>query len=56
MSAYWGAQMGFNSFTFFNPVETTGSLDDCSIMPGLKSACKAKRSQFLDTINEFLER
>ena len=56
MSAYWGAQMGFNSFTFFNPVETTGALDDCSIMPGLKASCKAKKSEFLDTINEFLER
>lgn len=56
MSVFWGSQMGFNSFTYFNPINVRGDMDDASILPGLKIKCERYKEQFLKEINKFLER
>ena len=56
MSVFWGAQMGFNSFTYFNPVDGSGNMDDPSILPGLKQQCEKYKEEFKEEINNFLNR
>ena len=31
MSKFWGENLGFNSFEFFNPIQIYGGMDDTSI-------------------------
>ena len=56
MSVFWGLQMGFNSFTYFNPVDASGEMDDPEILPGLKNQCEAYKDEFITEINNFLNR
>lgn len=56
MSVFWGAQMGFNSFTYFNPLNVKGDMDNANILPGLKTKCERYKEDFLREINKFLER
>jgi patatin-like phospholipase/acyl hydrolase len=55
-SVFWGLQMGFNSFTYFNPLNVTGDMDDAGILPGLKSKCERYKENFLEEIDKFLKR
>lgn len=56
MSVFWGSQMGFNSFTYFNPVNGSGDMDDAKILPGLKEQCEKYKDEFLEEINNFLKK
>ena len=56
MSVFWGSQMGFNSFTYFNPIDGSGDMDDAKILPGLKEQCEKHKDEFLEEINNFLNR
>ena len=56
MSVFWGLQMGFNSFTYFNPVDASGEMDDPKILPDLKKQCEAYKDEFITEINNFLNR
>ena len=56
MSVFWGLQMGFNSFTYFNPVDASGEMDDAKILLGLKQQCEMYKDDFIREINNFLNR
>lgn len=56
MSVFWGSQMGFNSFTYFNPIDASGEMDDSSILPGLKYQCESHKDEFIEEINNFLKK
>lgn len=56
MSVFWGLQMGFNSFTYYNPVDAAGEMDDSTILPDLKKQCEMYKDEFITEINNFLNR
>lgn len=56
MSVFWGSQMGFNSFTYFNPIDGSGDMDDAKILPGLQKQCEVHKDEFIEEINNFLNR
>lgn len=56
MSVFWGTQMGFNSFTYFNPIDASGEMDDASILPGIKYQCENHKDEFIEEINNFLKK
>ena len=55
-SINFGAQMGFNFFEYYNPLNTTGDMDDPNILPTLKAQCDEIIDDFKKEIKEFLER
>ena len=55
-SVCWGLQMGFNSFTYFNPVKVSGRLDSVSAMPDIERQCAEHRGEFLEEISAFLSK
>lgn len=55
-SLYWGLQMGFNSFTYFNPVKIHGGMDNLGIMPSIEEQCNKHKDEFLKEINSFLNK
>lgn len=54
-SVNWGAQMGFHSFKFFNPLNVTGHMDDPNILPCLQQQCQLYIDEFKETIQNFLK-
>ena len=48
--------MGFNFFEYYNPLNTTGDMDDPNILPTLKAQCDEIIDDFKKEIKEFLER
>jgi predicted acylesterase/phospholipase RssA len=55
-SIFWGLQMGFNSFTYFNPINIEGNMDDISIMTEIENQCLNNKNLFLKEISEFLKK
>lgn len=55
-SVYWGAQMGFNSFCFYNPLNVTGGMDDPKIIPILDKQCEPFMDDFRKQIDEFVNK
>lgn len=55
-SINFGAQMGFNSFEYYNPLTTCGSLDDPDIIPTLREQCDDIIEDFKHEIQMFLDR
>lgn len=55
-SVNFGAQMGFNSFEYYNPLTTRGDMDDPNILPTLKKQCDTIVDEFKYEIQAFLER
>lgn len=55
-SVNWGAQLGFNSFKYFNPLNVTGAMDDVDILPTLESQCEGIIDEFKQTITDFLKK
>lgn len=55
MSKFWGEQLGFNKFEFFNPVQIYGGMDDVSVTDHILSESIMYKELFLDKWNEFLK-
>ncbi len=55
-SINFGAQMGFNSYTYYNPLKISGSMDDVSILPTLKKQCDKIFDDFNENIQNFLNK
>lgn len=55
-SVYWGAQMGFNSFCFYNPVAVKGGMDDPKIIPTLDKDTQPFMDDFRKEMDEFLNK
>mgnify|MGYP003288690563 CR=1 FL=1 len=53
-TVYWGQNMGFNSFTYFNPCVHDGKLDDASQVPAMIEQCDKYREEFLETYNRWI--
>ena len=55
-SLYWGTQMGFNSFTYYNPIEIEGKLDNLEILPKIEKQCLEHKDEFLNEIKTFVNK
>jgi patatin-like phospholipase/acyl hydrolase len=44
---YWGKNIGYHSFNYFNPCVTNGELDDVSKIPGMIEQAEQYRQEFL---------
>ena len=53
---YWGQNMGYGYFNYFNPCVTNGKLDDVSLIPSLIEQTEKYRSDFLAVWDEWLNR
>lgn len=53
---YWGANMGYGYFNYFNPCITNGKLDDVSLIPSCIEQTEKYRDQFLNIWKEWLEK
>lgn len=53
---YWGENMGYGHFKYFDPLITNGKLDEVSLIPSLVNQTEQYREEFLDTWNEWLNR
>lgn len=45
---YWGRNMGYGNFYYFNPVQTDGKLDDVKQIPALVKEADKHREEFLE--------
>lgn len=50
---YWGANMGFNSFNYFNPCIIDGALDKVSAIPETVKQCDSYKEQFIEAWNKW---
>lgn len=55
-TVYWGNNMGFNSFEYFNPCIHNGKLDDVDQIPDMVKQCDRFRKDFLYTYNKWITR
>ena len=53
-SKFWGQNIGFNSFEWFNPVRVTGSLDDIRQTDYILEQCEMYKELFLDKWEKFI--
>ena len=53
---YWGNNMGFNSFKYYNPIQNTGKLDNANEMKILFEDCDMFREDFLEVWQKFIEK
>lgn len=53
---YWGNNMGFNSFTYYNPVQNTGKMDNASELKIIFEDCEMFKKDFLNTWEKFISR
>lgn len=53
-TVYWGNNMGFNSFNYFNPCKHNGDLADVDAIPRCINQCKRYKDDFLDAWNNWL--
>ena len=51
---YWGRNMGFHSFEYYNPCQHNGKLDDVSQIPDLVKQCDKHRTEFIDKYEAWL--
>lgn len=55
MSKFWGQNLGFNSFTYYNPVQIYGSLDDISKADYMLQECLMYKEDFIQKWNKFMK-
>lgn len=55
-TVYWGNNMGFNSFEYFNPCIHDGTLDDVDQIPFMIDQCDKFENHFLFTYNRWMNR
>lgn len=55
-TCYWGKNIGYNSFQFFNPCITDGALDQVDRIPQCIKQCDKYKDDFLKVWNEWLNR
>ena len=55
-SNFWGNNLGFNSFTYFNPCTNDGDLANVSAIPDMKEQCDKYKEDFIKTWNQWLTR
>ena len=55
-SVYWGSQMGFNSFCYYNPVKVSGAMDDPKIITKLDADTQPFIDDFKKEIDEFINK
>ena len=53
-SVYWGEQMGFHSFKFFNPITADMKMDDPEILDEIDKECEKYKEEFIMTMKNFL--
>lgn len=53
---YWGKNMGFNSFTYYNPIQNMGKLDNAMEMKTLFEDCEMFKQDFLNVWEKFINR
>ena len=46
-STFWGNNMGFNSFVYFNPCTNDGDLANVDAIPDMHKQCEAHKEEFL---------
>lgn len=56
MSKFWGEHLGFNSFTFFNPIQIYGGMDDVSVTDHILTESIMYKEKFLEEWEKFLAR
>lgn len=54
VTTYWGRNMGFNSFTYWNPIKISGDMDDTSDIPQLVEECDKYRYDFMKVWTKWL--
>lgn len=52
---YWGNNMGFNSFKYYNPIQNTGKLDNVDEMKILFEDCDMFKDDFIKTWSNFID-
>ena len=55
-SVYWGAQMGFNSFCYYNPIKVKGAMDNPKIIAKLDQDVEPYIDEFKEEIDQFLNK
>ena len=55
MSKFWGQNIGFNSFEFFNPIQIYGGMDDTSITEHILEQSIMYKEMFLDKWEKFIQ-
>ena len=55
-TVYWGENMGFNSFTYWNPCTHNGQLDDVSQIPDMLKQCDEHQHEFDKIYEDWLRR
>ena len=55
-TVYWGKNMGFHSFEYFNPCTHNGQLDDTDQIPDMVKQCDKHKEEFLETYNNWLNK
>lgn len=51
---YWGKNMGFNSFNYYNPIQIKGKMDDTKCIDYLLEECEMYKFDFLNSWDNFL--
>ena len=54
-STFWGKNMGFNSFTYFNPCVNNGDLADVDAIPDMHRQCAEHKEEFISTWNKWIK-
>ena len=54
-TVYWGKNMGFNSFTYFNPITHNGQLDDVDQVPEMVEQAEKYSAIFTDIYRRWLD-
>ena len=52
---YWGNNMGFNSFKYYNPIQNKGKLDNADEMKILFEDCDMFEKDFIKTWSDFID-
>ena len=55
-SEYWGHNMGFNSFTYYNPIQHKGRLDNANELSTLFEDCEMFKKDFIKTWEKFVSK
>ena len=56
MSEFWGHNMGFRSFTHFNPIIIKGVMDDVSQIDSIDEMCELHLGDFKMVWNQFINK
>ena len=55
-TVYWGRNMGFRSFEYFNPCSHNGHLDDTSQVPDMVKQADEYRDEFIEVYSNWLNK